>query len=223
MSSTQNQLILENAQQHLAICSLISKNKNLGKSCKQLRTQLVVNKKKFLQFKINQTKKYNILLKTNHDLNKEFQKIKNQFKDLEHTNNNLTNQNQKLQKVVDNILDVNLEGVKATAVCDGIDLSGDDISVEEAMTIEKEHENFANEMEIPNDIDESLIENTEPTIPSTPPEQIVVNESVTIDDDLDKSTPKKPELAVREKRKRSVSKSQVRVRKSKRNRNKNKL
>ena len=223
MSSTQNQLILENAQQHLAICSLISKNKNLGKSCKQLRTQLVVNKKKFLQFKINQTKKYNILLKTNHDLNKEFQKIKNQFKDLEHTNNNLTNQNQKFQKVVDNILDVNLEGVKATAVCDGIDLSGDDISVEEAMTIEKEHENFANEMEIPNDIDESLIENTEPTIPSTPPEQIVVNESVTIDDDLDKSTPKKPELAVREKRKRSVSKSQVRVRKSKRNRNKNKL
>ena len=55
----------ENKRQHLTICSLISQNEELRKSSKKLRMKLVFSKKEGLRFKIDQTKKYHVLLQTN--------------------------------------------------------------------------------------------------------------------------------------------------------------
>ena len=46
-----------NERLHLTTCSLISQNKQLRKSSKQLRQKLIVSRKEFLRFKIDQTNK----------------------------------------------------------------------------------------------------------------------------------------------------------------------
>ena len=190
----------ENKEQHLTICSLISKNQNLGKYYKHVRQQLVVVKKKHLCFKINQTKKYNTLLQVNHKVLSEHRNLKKSLK-------NLSNQNKTLQESLDNVLNVELEGVKKTALCDDINFN-----VDELIEIEEE----INEMEIPNDV-ESHSENTESSIPSTPPESSVVDESMTIENDhSDNLTPKKN---VSKSKKRKRTNNTVQVRKSNRVRN----
>ena len=235
----------ENKRQYLTICSLISQNEELRKSSKKLRMKLVFSKKEGLRFKIDQTKKYHVLLQTN-------RKIMKMHDIMSKCVDNLKKKNNKLQTSLDNVMDFAVEGVKDSALCDGINFNVDDFSVNEIMTTENKNVVNETETETPKDIElspeitdsitpnissESSVETvvnetetktsndvksspeiTDPIIPSTPPES-PVDESLMIDNDSDESTPKKP-VSVIKKRKRS--KSPIKVRTSNRLRNKKK-
>ena len=195
----------ENEQQHLTICSLIAQNQKLRKLCKETRRNFVVSKKNQLFFKINQTKKYNMLLQTNREIMKNFHNMQKRVK-------NLTDQKKKLQECVDNVLNINIESVKETAICDGIDFRVDDFNINQVTEIEKEIET---EIENQNEVEETLNDIESPpeeSAPSTPPPEQSVD-TITSDE----LTPKK---TVSSSNKRKLSDSPTPVRKSSRIRKK---
>ena len=196
-----------NERLHLTTCSLISQNKQLSKSSKELRQKLIVSKRKLLTFKIDQTKKYHVLLQTNMKLMSEHETMKKCVDDM-------TEKNKKLKISLENVMDTAVKGVKATALCDGIDFNVNDFSIDEMISIENETElteTSTNETdpETPKIIDSS-------NIPSTPPDSNV-DKSLIIDNNSDEPTPKKPVSGVS---KRKRSESTVNVRKSNRIRKK---
>ena len=110
-SSCEDQTV--NRAKDITICSLMSENSKLRKSCKDLRQRLVFEKKNNLRFQIENTKERSQLLSTNRqiqskylDIQKHFQKMKSKCANME--------------KCLENILDINVDSVKQSATNDRV-------------------------------------------------------------------------------------------------------
>lgn len=102
-----------NRAKDITICSLMGENSKLRKSCKDLRQRLVVEKKQHLRFKIENTKQRSQLLSTNRQIQSKYSDIQKHFQKMKSKCVNM-------EKCLENILDINVDSVKQSAMNDRV-------------------------------------------------------------------------------------------------------
>ena len=169
MSSKTNettQTMQDGSDEHITICALMSENRRLRKSTKDLRMKLIKNNKQHLFFKINQMKKYHELLSTNRKIRREHEKMK---KCLEKTHS----KNKELQQHIDNILDVNVKAVADTCEIDKKQFSESDLIGNQELSVTEINEIYKQTHEIENEPKQSVdVEPITSSDKSSPPKTV---------------------------------------------------